>query len=57
MVALNIKNMNYYNHHLVPSGTGDVLNVEAGTMLASPESKAPIIILIVNTINVHTTGT
>lgn len=38
-------------------GTDGALNVEVGTMLASPESKAPIIMLIVNTINVHTTGT
>jgi len=38
-------------------GTDGALNVDVGTMLASPESKAPIIMLIVNTINVHTTGT
>lgn len=47
----------YVDYLVVPSETGGALNVEVGTMLASPESKAPIIMLIVNTMNVHTTGT
>lgn len=51
--------MTYYIHvhYLAPGGIWDAVNVGVGTMLASPESNAPIIILIVNTINVHTTGT
>lgn len=42
---------------LAPSGTEGALNVDTGTMLARPESKAPIIMLITNTMKVHTTGT